>query len=391
MPWKEICAMDERLRFVVEALEDEESMTALCGYYGISRTTGYKWLARYRKCGAPGLEERSRAPRAHGLARPEEMVSAVLALKRRHPLFGPKKLRVLLQQAQPDWRVPAASTLGEWLKRAELVRERRPRRRCPPYAQPFSAVGASNDVWGADFKGWFRTGDGERCDPLTLSDAFSRYSLACRSVAAPDEAHVRPCFDRTFCEFGLPKAIRSDNGPPFASSGAGGLSRLSVWWLKLGIRPERIEPGQPQQNGRHERLHATLKEATARPPAPSLRAQQARFDRFRQEYNDLRPHEALGQKTPASVYVPSSRPYPCRLREPEYGGETAVRRVRSNGEIKWAGEMVFISEVLTGEPVGVTETGSGDWRVCYADIELGFIDRSTRRLRRGPRPRPGAA
>jgi len=387
MPWKETCAMDERVRFVGEALADEESMTALCAYYGISRTTGYKWLARYRALGPLGLEERPRTPHRYGLARPSEMVAAAVKLKKRFKLYGPKKLRVKLQEAHPDWVMPAASTIGDWLKRADLVGERSRRRCCPPYEQPFGAVRASNDVWSVDFKGWFRTGDGTRCDPLTVSDAYSRYALVCRAVGAPDYDHVRPRFEAVFCEFGLPGALRSDNGPPFASTGAGGLSRLSVWWIKLGVKAERIEPGQPQQNGRHERLHGTLKQATARPPAPTVRAQQARFERFRREYNEVRPHEALGQKTPASLYVASSRSYPCRLREPEYDGESAVRRVRTNGEIKWAGELIFVSAVLTGEPVGITETAGGDWRVCYADIELGYIDRRTHRLLRRPRAR----
>jgi transposase InsO family protein len=390
MPWKKTCAMDERMRFVSEVLAEEESVTALCADYGISRTTGYKWVWRYREQGPAGLVERSRAPHRHGLARPEEMAAAVLALKRRYKRYGPKKLRVLLAAAYPDWSVPAASTIGEWLQRAGQVRARVRGRHCPPYTQPFSAVREANDVWSVDFKGWFRTGDGARCDPLTVSDAYSRYALVCRAVAAPDHDHVRPRFEAAFCEFGLPGAIRSDNGPPFASPGAGGLSRLSVWWIKLGIKPERIEPGQPQQNGRHERLHGTLKDATARPPAPSLRAQQARFVRFQREYNEVRPHEALGQKTPASLYTASPRAYPCRLREPEYDGESAVRRVRSNGEIKWAGEKIFVSETLVGEPVAVTETESGDWRVCYADVELGYIDPRTRRLLRRPRQRRAA-
>lgn len=382
MPWRKTCAMDERMRFVSEALADEDTMSALCEAYAISRTTGYKWLARYRELGPAGLLDRARAPVRHGLARPAEMVGAVLALKQRFKHFGPKKLRVKLAQAHPDWTVPAASTIGVWLERADLVDPRRRRRRCAPYAQPFLAVRAPNDVWCVDFKGWFRTGDGTRCDPLTLSDAFSRYALVCRAVAAPDEVHVRRHFEAAFCAFGLPGAIRSDNGPPFASLAAGGLSRLAVWWIKLGITPERIAPGQPQQNGRHERLHRTLKQATAQPPAPSLRAQQARFARFRGEYNDERPHEALGQKTPASFYQASARAYPCRLREPEYGRESLVRRVRSNGEIKWAGERVFISEVLTGEPLGISEDESGDWRVCYGAIELGTIDRDTHRFER---------
>jgi hypothetical protein len=248
-------------------------------------------------------------------------------------------------------------------------------------------VATANDVWSVDFKGWFRTGDGRRCDPLTVSDAFSRYLLACRSVRRPDHDHVRPVFEALFCEFGLPGAMRHDNGPPFATVAAGGLSQLALWWLKLGIRSERIAPGKPQQNGRHERMHATLKQATADPPAATLGAQQRRFNDFRRDFNEERPHEALGQKPPASLYAASPRAYPCPLREPVYAPDQAVRRVRSNGEIKWGGELVFISEVLAGEPVGIAETEGGAWRVCFADVELGFIDARTGTLRRQPRPR----
>ena len=221
---------------------------------------------------------------------------------------------------------------------------------------------------GTDFKGWFRTGDGRRCDPFTLSDAHSRYLLRCQAVAHPDDEHVRPIFEAAFQEHGLPLAIRSDNGPPFASPGVGGLSRLAIWWLKLGIRPERIVAGKPQQNGRHERVHRTLKQETAVPPADSVPAQQQRFDEFRVLCNHERPHEALGQQTPASLYQPSPPPYPERLEDPSYGGDVAVRRVRSNGQIKWAGELIFVGEALIGEPVGVVETDAGDWLVRYADV-----------------------
>ena len=237
---------------------------------------------------------------------------------------------------------------------------------------------------GTDFKGWFRTGDGRRCDPFTLSDAHSRYLLRCQAVAHPDDEHVRPIFEAAFGEHGLPLAIRSDNGPPFASPGAGGLSRLAVWWLKLGIRPERIVAGKPQQNGRHERVHRTLKQETATPPADGVPAQQQRFDAFRALYNHERPHEALGQQTPASAYRSSPRPYPERLEDPSYDGDVAVRRVRSNGQIKWAGERIFVGEALIGEPVGVVETDAGDWLVRYADVELGYIHPQRHRL--SPRP-----
>jgi transposase InsO family protein len=384
MPWKATCAMDERMRFVIAAGEEGAVMTDVCEHYAVSRTTGYKWLARYRRDGVEGLKDRSRAPLQHGRARPEGVFEAVLGLRERYRHWGPRKLRAKLAELQPDLDVPAASTIGDWLCREGLTHRQARRRRSPPSTQPFAAVTAANDVWGVDFKGWFCTGDGARCDPLTITDAFSRSLLRCRGVIRPDHEQVRPIFEAAFAEFGLPKAIRSDNGAPFASTGAGGLSALALWWIKLGIAPERIKPGKPQQNGRHERMHRTLKAEAASPPAATLKEQQERFDRFRREFNEERPHEALGQKTPASFYVASSRPYPCALREPVYDQAAAVRKVRSSGEIKWNGEFVFVSQVLIGEPVGIAETESGEWRVTYAHVELGFIDPKRNRLYRRP-------
>jgi transposase InsO family protein len=381
--------MDERMRFVLAASENEAVMTEICCEFGISRETGYKWLGRYRSEGAEGLKERSRAPLHHGRARDEELVAAVLALRERHPTWGPKKLRRSLIDRLPEIAAPALSTIGDWLRKEGLTQPRRPRRRCPPSSSPFLAADRPNAVWCADFKGWFQTGDRQRCDPLTISDAMSRYLLRCQAVARTDGEHVRPVFEAAFSEFGLPFAIRSDNGPPFASTGAGGLSKLSVWWIKLGVRPERIDPGKPQQNGRHERMHRTLKAETADPPAATLAEQQLSFDRFRAIYNVERPHEALDLATPAAVYRASDRAYPRALREPGYPSDCAVRRVRSNGVIKWAGDLIFVSEALIGEPVAVEETEDGEWRVRYADIELGFIDKSGR-LRRRKMARPRA-
>jgi transposase InsO family protein len=380
MPWKETCAMDERMRFVIAASEEGAVMSEVCARFGISRTAGYKWLVRYASEGADGLKERSRAPVEHGRARPDEIVSAVLALRERFPHWGPKKLRVKLGECMPSVALPAASTIGEWLRQEGLTEPRKRRRHCTPSRGRLLAADAANAVWCIDFKGWFRTGDGKRCDPLTLSDAMSRYLLRCQAVERLDHDHVREVLEAAFCEFGLPLAIRSDNGTPFASTGAGGLSALSLWWIKLGITPERITPGKPQQNGRHERMHRTLKAETASPPAATLAEQQQRFDRFRETFNGERPHEALDFMVPAKLYRPSARCYPRALREPVYEDGAAVRRVRSNGEIKWGGELIFISEVLVGEPVAISETETGEWLVCYADVELGYIDRTGRRL-----------
>ena len=388
MPWNETCAMDERVMFIGECLRGELPMTVLCERYGISRKTGYKWLGRYQGDPMGGLCDRSRAPhhRANGLA--AEVVEKILAMRHRHPFYGPRKLLVKLASRYPLQQWPAASTIGDLLRREGESAPRRRRRCATPVTRPFAEVTAPNDTWCADFKGWFRTADGERCDPLTISDAHSRFLIACR-IVEPTTEGVQPRFKRAFREFGLPRAMRTDNGPPFASNGAGGLSRLSVEWVKLGINLERIDPGAPQQNGRHERMHRTLKDQTSRPPAATAHEQQRRFDRFRAHYNHERPHEALGQKTPDSCYAASARAYPDRIEEPWYDADHAVRRVRSKGEIKWGGDFVFVSEVLIGEPVGIAETEDGDWIVRFADIDLGCIDHRTKKLRRFAPPRPG--
>jgi putative transposase len=388
MPFKETCLLDETVRFIAAYVEGEERMTALCAAFGISRQWGYELVRRYRSEGLAGLEGRSRAPHRPGRAMPVATAAAIVALRRAHPTWGPKKLRAVLERQAPSRVWPAPSTMGDLLRREGLVRPRRRRRRSIPLSRPFAPVCAPNDLWCIDFKGWFRTGDGARCDPLTLSDADSRFLLACRAVA-PTGREVERVSDAAFREYGLPWAVRSDNGPPFAGSGAGGLTRLAVKWIKLGIRLERTDPGSPQQNGRHERMHGTLKAETAMPPAGSLAAQQLRFDAFRQEYNTERPHEALGQETPASRYRPSLRPYPGRIEEPHYDGGQAVRRVRSNGEIKWRGALVFVSQALTGEPVAVAETETGDWIVRFADHPVGLIDRRTGKLRPFAPPRRG--
>lgn len=386
--------MDQRVAFIADWLRDEWTMSALVARYGISRKTGYKWVERYESAGAEGLAERSRAPTVHGRALAEEVREAVLALRRAHPHWGPKKLRAILAARAPERAWPAASTVGDLLRRVGLSRPRRRPRYVVPLTQPLAAAQAPNDVWTADFKGWFRTGDGTRCDPLTILDACSRFVLCCH-IVAPHEAGVRPWFERTFRTFGLPQALRTDNGPPFATMGAGQLSALAVWWLKLGIQVDRIDPGHPEQNGRHERFHLTLQEETMQTPAATPRQQQGRFDRLRREFNSIRPHEALGQQPPARVHMASPRPYPTRLAEPWYDATHQVRRVRDNGEIKWRGDLVFVSAALRHEPVGLAETERGDWLVRFMHLELGRIDRRTRRFtpawhgrRRGSSVRP---
>lgn len=362
------------MSFVVSWREGELSMAELCRRHGVSRKTGYKWVERYEAEGVAGLRERSRAPHQHPQQVSAAIAEAALAVRRAHPSWGPRKVRAWLAARSPGVVWPAASTLGVRFDEAGLTVPRRRRERVPPQTAPFAGCDRPNAVWTADFKGWFRTADGARCEPFTLLDGWSRYLLRCQAVRRADTATVRAILEAAFREFGLPAALRSDNGPPFAGCGAGGLSRLAVWLIKLSVRPERIDPGAPQQNGRHERLHLTLKQEAASPPAASLRAQARRLTAFRRCYNEQRPHEALGQQVPARHYHPSSRAYTGRLRSPEYADPQLVRRVRSNGEIRWQGERVFVGEALIGEPVGLSELANGRWRVVYGPVELGWLD-----------------
>jgi putative transposase len=380
MPWKDTCLMDQRHAFLADWLTDDWTMTELAARYGISRKTAYKWIDRYQADPTQGLGDRSRAPRAHGRAMGADVRAALLALRHAHPHRGPKKLRAMLLARAPTSGCPAASTIGDLLRREGLSHLVRRRRYVVPLTQPLAAAQAPNDVWTADFKGWFRTADGTRCDPLTVADACSRFVLCCR-IVPPTVQGVRPWFERTFRTYGLPRVLRTDNGAPFATRGAAGLSRLAVWWLKLGIALDRIAPGHPEQNGRHERFHLTLQQDTLGPPAATPRQQQHRFDRMREGFNTERPHEALGQQPPARRYAASPRPYPARLDEPSYDATHQVRRVRSTGQIKWRGDLVFLSEAVRGELVGLAETARGDWLVRFMQIELGRIERQTGHFR----------
>jgi putative transposase len=391
MVWRETGLMDERLKFVEQCLREDETMSSLCELYGISRKTGYKWLGRYREYGALGLYDLPRAPLNHGRATAPDIVAWIVALKEAHPSWGPKKLIGRLKRDAPgiDW--PAISTAGEILKRHGLVSRRRARWRAPGNG-PWPEPEGPNAVWTGDHKGWFRTGDRQRCEPLSLMDASSRYLLALEPTSSTSDEQAWPVYERAFNEYGLPDRHRSDNGPPFASAGVTGLTPLSVRLLKLGIELERIQPGKPQQNGRHERFHLTLL-PLAKDPQPDSKAQGQAFDAFRREYNEERPHEALGMDTPAEHYSPSPRPMPATLPEPDYPVEAAVRRVRSNGEIKWNGELIYVSAALVGEAVAVCETEQGEWALRFYAHPLGVIDRRHNKLvrRSAAQPRPAGA
>jgi putative transposase len=366
--------MEERYKFIQECHKGEESFAVLCRRYEVSRKTGYKWVERYQAEGLEGLRNQSRAADHHPNEVLKDVAEEVLEMRRRHPHWGPAKLRVRLAREAPEIIWPAASTIGEMLKRAGLTVARKHRRKATPSQRPLSHVAAANQVWSADFKGWFRCGDGSRCDPLTMTDGYSRFLLRCQAVKGIDERSARGVMEAAFREYGLPERIRTDNGEPFASVGLGGLSRLSVWWMKLGIRPERIRPGKPQQNGRHERMHRSLKEATAQPPSANLRRQQEAFDRFRQEYNWERPHEALEMKTPAELYVPNGRSYPARPGKPEYSGEWETRSVGPCGTMRWRNEKLFVSKVLAGEAIGLEPVDDGQWKLWFFEHPLGIFD-----------------
>lgn len=374
MPWKDTSVQEERFRFVENWRSGAWDMASLCRSYGVTRKTGYKWIERYEADGLDGLRDLSRAPRHHPNAISPEMEDRVIAVRGRYPLWGARKIHAWLEREEPEVELPAVSTIGALLKQNGLTVPRRRRRSARPNTEPLAHAQEPNRVWCADFKGWFRTEDGTRIDPLTITDAYSRYLLRCQAVRMADFAHAKPVFEAAFREYGLPERVRTDNGAPFGSNGESGLTGLTVWWIKLGIQPERIQPGQPQQNGRHERMHRTLKQATASPPAANRRKQQQRFDEFQREYNEQRPHEALGQVPPAERYVCSPRRYPARTPRVEYPASWQVRRVFDGGQIAWRHVKIFVAHALVGEAVGLEQIEESCWKVWFASYEIGVLD-----------------
>jgi transposase InsO family protein len=366
--------MEEKLRFVFEYQQRERTMTELCARYGITRETGYVWWRRYQAVGWEGLVEKSRATQRHRNQTAEVIEGMVLEMRQAHMSWGPRKLKHRLERDEPGRRWPAASTIGALLKRSGMTVARKKRWKTPAYTQPLAHADGPNRVWCADFKGWFRTKDGERIDPLTITDAHSRYLLRCQAVEKMDTARVQAIFEAAFREYGMPVAIRTDNGAPFASRALAGLSRLAVWWMKLGIVPERIEAGHPEQNGRHERMHRTLKQEVTQPVGANRREQQRMMDRFREEYNQVRPHEALQMQTPADVYTGSARRFPVRLAEVEYPETMLVRTVQHKGDFRWKKHEVFVSEVLWGERIGLLPLDEHCYTVYFAQFPIARFD-----------------
>lgn len=380
MRWRGVSPVDVRLEFIREYRNGLVSMTELCAAYGISRKTGYEWAARYDRDGAAGLLERSRRPLSCPRATPPEIVQQLVAARRQHPTWSARKLIRVLSLRQPEVAWPTRSTGCELLRRQGLVRSRRRVRRGHAPVAPLPAITRPNEVWTTDFKGEFRTGDGQYCYPLTLRDGFSRYVLRCEALDTRRTEPVRRQFERAFAEYGLPERIRSDNGGPFAASGLTRLSRLAVWWIRLGILPERIAPGHPEQNGSHEQFHRVLKAETTRPPARTHHAQQRRFAKFCIEYNELRPHEALADRPPAALYRPSPREWPRHLPPIEYPGHAEVRRVAASGTVSWRNAPVYLTEVLSGERVAFEEVDDGMWMISFGTVAIARFDERTRHV-----------
>jgi len=378
MPWRSRTIVDERVRFVFEAEQTDQSFSDLCRRYRISRPTGYKWMRRYGEGGVLGLEDRSHRPHSCPHTLDERVEQRIVELRKRRR-WGAPKLQTLLEREFES--VPSVSTIHRVLERHDLVHRKKYRRRgAKPEGSPLKAD-RPNALWTADFKGQFRMGDGQLCYPLTIQDACSRYLLDCRGMLSPNLARTKRVFARLFRTYGLPDRIRTDNGAPFASAvSLSRLSQLSVWWIDLGITPELIQPGKPQQNGRHERMHRTLKREATRPAKKNLAAQQRAFDAFRSTYNDVRPHQALDQRTPASVYKRSTREPPKRVITPEYPAHFEVRRVSLVGNIRWKGRILWVSGLLTHRNLGLEQINDDLWAVYYGPHHLGWLDERTGRI-----------
>lgn len=374
MTWKKVLPMDERRKFVLEAELGIYTFSGLCEKYGISRKTGYKWYRRYFEEGFEGLAERSHAVRHCPHRTAHRIEELIIGQRGKHPKWGPKKLAVRLAKENPGLKIPAPSTIGDILKRGKLIKPRRRRKnQICKWPGALTKPGRPNHVWATDFKGWFRLGNARRCNPLTISDLFTRYILGCSTLPGQTVELTKPVFKRRFQEFGLPEVIRVDNGAPFGSNGVLGLTSLSMWWVQLGIRVEFIDPGHPEQNGCHERMHRTLKAETSCPPERNARMQQKRFDSWRMEFNYERPHEALEMLCPGDLYEPSPNRYPRRIKDFSYPAYFEVRRVREAGQIVWDQHPRFIGRAFHGILVGLEPVDGDYWRVYAGDLVLGTL------------------
>ena len=381
MPWTCTDPMLERAKLVALHLDGLYSAAELAERFSVSRKTAYKWIERYHEGGTGALADRSHAAHSQPHQTPPEVEAALVACREAHPSWGPKKLLAYLARRHPELALPACSTAGAILKRHGLTQPRRRRRKAKyPGGVPL-VTKAPCDVWCADFKGQFLLGSGAYCYPLTVTDAHSRFVLSCQALPSTKQEGVFPAFERLFRQHGLPGAIRTDNGNPFATRAIAGLSALNVWWIKLSIGHQRIEPGRPEQNGRHERMHRTLKAETTRPPEPTMTAQQGRFDAWQRLFNEERPHEALNGATPASLYHPSPRSMPTRLPEPAYPAHHEVRWVSSAGTVRFKKRQFFVSKALVHEHVAFEEVGDGVWSLSFYDVELARLDERDFKLR----------
>lgn len=379
MPWETTNVIEARIRLVVAYVSRQVTMVSLCLRYGVSRKTAYKWVKQYLDLGVPGLSDRSRAPVSGRHWTRQSTVDLIIQMRRAHPRWGPRKIVSRLAQLHPKRRLPSATTAHDILKRAGLVRKRRTRARWRATEGRCVEVTRANALWTIDFKGQFRMLNGQYCYPLTVVDAYSRKILGCIALPDPTFNATWSAFEKLFLIYGLPDAIHSDNGEPFASRSVGSLSRLSVRFIRLGIRIERSRPGRPQDNGSHERMHRTLKDETTKPPEANLRAQQIRFDAFVTEFNDERPHEAHGQRQPSRFYRPSRRAYHAAAAPIQYPAAFLTRRLTVRGNIKWKGSLIFLSEVLVGERVGLAFEDN-QWLVYFGPVLLGRIDERRRKL-----------
>jgi len=375
MAWRNTQVTDQRKEFVEMFLDEMYSFTELCEEFCISRKTGYKWIVRFKQEGFEGLADRSKARYTQDSATGEEVIRMILSIRNKYCRWGPRKIHGYLINNYSNDVWPSPTTIAKILNKNGLVQKRKYRKRFPAKSDPLSHAKHPNDVWSIDFKGWFQTKDHVKCDPFTITDAHSRFILHCSKLSSSNGKHVWDTLCNAFTEFGLPKYIRHDNGPPFATCGAGRLSRLSVRLIKAGVIPEWIEPGKPYQNGRHERMHLTLKQEGVHSRELTLKEQQMKFKEFINYFNHDRPHESLGQKTPASVYQSSERKWTGAIKPPEYTEEYVVKRINHGGQLSLNGSEIFIGKTLADEYIGLKEDEDGDWLAYYGPVHLGVINR----------------